>query len=91
VSPLILIYTVLLRPVPASRTAYVADGATLHVDAPKHAEIILCTASTASRKSLRRFKLVYILVEGEASQMSETTHPNAIARYIPNINKNIKR
>ncbi|RWQ91668.1 ATP-dependent helicase NAM7, partial [Paecilomyces variotii] len=51
-----------------------------------HAKIILCTASTASRKSLRGFRPEFVLVE-EASQMPESTCLNAISRYISNLKK----
>ncbi|KAJ9254366.1 hypothetical protein DTO207G8_3557 [Paecilomyces variotii] len=51
-----------------------------------HAKIILCTASTASRKSLRYFRPAFVLVE-EASQIPESTCLNAISRYISSLRK----
>lgn len=44
-----------------------------------HAKIILCTASTAGRKSLRYYKPTFVIVE-EASQMTESVCLNGIIR-----------
>lgn len=50
------------------------------------ARIIFCTASSAGRKSLWNYKPVCIVME-EASQMTETTCLNAMAKYYPSTQK----
>ena len=48
--------------------------------------VVLCTASTAGRRSLRNFKPAYLVVE-EASQMAETHSLNPIMRNLNSLRK----
>ncbi|KAF3481353.1 uncharacterized protein GIQ15_04112 [Arthroderma uncinatum] len=50
------------------------------------ARIIFCTASTASRKSLRGFKPAIVIVD-EASQLTEATCLNGIVKYYSSLEK----
>ncbi|KAJ5885199.1 hypothetical protein N7495_009709 [Penicillium taxi] len=50
------------------------------------AKIVLCTASTAGRKSLRGFRPDFLVVE-EASQMIESQALNAMMRHLPSLKK----
>lgn len=51
-----------------------------------NAKIVLCTASTAGRKTLSSLKPAYVIAE-EASQMTEATCLNGIIRYYSSLKK----